>query len=84
MMRIYFCFIGTTILLIGLQLLSPKLANTKVELSHSHTNNIPSNQSFVASKVKGSQRASLIANTSQGFEPPDNGGPDITRGSGTR
>lgn len=81
-MRTSFCLIGITTLLIGLHLFSPKLVNTAVEPSQ--TNNIPSSQSFVASKVKGSQRLSLIANSSRDFEPPDNGGPDITRGSGTR
>lgn len=81
-MCVYLRFIGIASLLIGLQLFTPKLVETRLGLGQ--INNISSNASFVASSTKGSQKLALTAHSSKVFQPPDRGGPDITRGSGTR
>jgi len=75
-------FTGIAILLIGLQLLSPKILNAKVELGL--PNIISSTPSFVAVNDNSSPTLNQIAQGSSDFDPPDNGGPDNTRGSGTR
>lgn len=78
----YLRLTGITTLLISLQLFSPKLADTQVELNQS--NNILSNQLVAVSNTNGSQRIDLSNQFSKDFNPPDNSGPDNTRGSGTR
>lgn len=68
-------------LLIGLQLFAPKLIDAQGELS-----SLTSSSSAVASSgstFQGSNQANL-SSFSKEFNPPDNGGPDNTRGSGTR
>jgi hypothetical protein len=69
-------------LLVGLQLFAPKLVDAKVEFSFS--NKIAANQSFVASHGNSSQGATVLPQANTDFLPTDNGGPDMTRGSGTR
>lgn len=73
---------GIATLLIGLQLFSSKMVDAKVEIGV--FNNTSSNQSFVTSNTFGSQRLNQVAPSSTDFEAPDNGGPDNTRGCGTR
>jgi hypothetical protein len=73
---------GIATLLIGLQLFSSKMVDAKVEIGV--FNNTSSNQSFVTSNTFGSQRLNQVAPSSTDFEAPDNGGPDTTRGCGTR
>jgi hypothetical protein len=73
---------GIASLLIGLHLFSPKLADTQVELSQ--INNVSPNQLVAVSNTNGSQRIDLSNQFSKDFNPPDNSGPDNTRGSGTR
>lgn len=73
---------GIATLLIGFQLLVPTVCQSKVEFPLSP--NISSKQILIASHEKGSQGLDEIARTSSGFLPQDNGGPDYTRGSGTR
>ena len=73
---------GIASLLIGLHLFSLKLADTRVELSQ--INNVSPNQLVAASNSNGSQRIALSNQFSKDFNPPDNSGPDNTRGSGTR
>ena len=73
---------GIATLLIGSQLLIPIEFYPQVELHFS--NNILSKQIVIAYNEKGSQGLDQIAQTSSGFFPQDNGGPDYTRGSGTR
>ena len=73
---------GIASLLIGLHLFSLKLADTRVELSQ--INNVSPNQLVAASNTNGSQRIDLSNQFSKDFNPPDNSGPDNTRGSGTR
>jgi hypothetical protein len=73
---------GIASLLIGLHLFSLKLADTQVELSQ--INNVSPNQLVAASNTNGSQRIDLSNQFSKDFNPPDNSGPDNTRGSGTR
>jgi len=71
-------------LLIGLQLFAPKLIDAQGELGSLTSSS--SNSSVVASsgsRVQGSNQANL-SSFSKEFDPPDNGGPDNTRGSGTR
>jgi hypothetical protein len=75
-------FASIASLLIGLQLFSPKIVAPKLAIIQS--NNTSSHQSFVASNSNNSQAIPLLANFGDDFEPPDNGGPDYTRGSGTR
>jgi hypothetical protein len=81
-MRIYLRLTSLATLLIGLQLFAPKIVDAKVEFIL--PNKIASNQSFVASNSNNSQRLTPIPQASSDFLPPDNGGPDMTRGSGTR
>jgi hypothetical protein len=81
-MRIYLHLTGIASLLIGLQLLNPKIVVPTVELSQA--NNISSHQSLVISDTTNSQEFNRIAHLGKDFEPRDNGGPDYTRGSGTR
>jgi hypothetical protein len=69
-------------LLISLQLFSLKIFETKVDVSL--PNNISLNQSSITLNSNGSQRLALIAQPNRDFEPIDNGGPENTRGSGTR
>ena len=70
-------------LLIGLQLLSPKMFPTKAEASLLNSSSL--NYSFIASNSKAVQGLNQIEQTSaEDFIPPDNGHPNNTRGSGTR
>ena len=69
-------------LLVGLYLLMPTEFYPKLELNLS--NNISLKQMVVASNDRSSQGLDKIVQTSSGFLPQDNGGPDYTRGSGTR
>ena len=69
-------------LLLGFQLLIPTVFTPQVELNLA--NNISSKQIVIASHEKGSQALDKITQASSGFFPQDNGGPDYTRGSGTR
>ena len=69
-------------LLISFYLLMPTGFHPKLELHL--VNNISSKQMVIASNDKGSQGLDKIAQTRSGFLPQDNGGPDYTRGSGTR
>lgn len=73
---------GIASLLIGLQLLAPKIVIPTVEMSQA--NNISSHQSLVTSATTNSREFNQMAHLSKDFEPRDNGGPDYTRGSGTR
>ncbi len=69
-------------LLIGLQLFSPKMVEAKVETNLS--NNVPANQLLAVANSRVLQRLDETAQAKRKFEPPDNGGPDNTQGSGTR
>jgi hypothetical protein len=71
-------------LLIGLQLFAPKLIDAQGKLSSLDQSS--SNSSVVASSggtSQGLKQANLSSFNGE-FNPPDNGGPDNTRGSGTR
>ncbi len=50
----------------------------------SRPNTISSTPAFIASNNNGSLKLDLMNQSNQLFNPPDNGGPDITQGSGTR
>lgn len=79
------CFRLTSIatLLLGLQLLSPKMLSSQAEFSLLHNNT--SNHLFLASSSIGSRDLAVIEQSYQeDFIPPDNGHPKNTRGSGTR
>jgi hypothetical protein len=70
-------------LLIGLQLLSPKMFPIQAE--HHPLNNNSSNYASLASNSNNSKEFSLIQQSAtEDFTPPDNGYPNNTRGSGTR
>jgi hypothetical protein len=69
-------------LLIGLQLFSPKMVEAKVETNLS--NNVPANQLLAVANSRVLQGLDETAQAKRKFEPPDNGGPDNTQGSGTR
>jgi hypothetical protein len=71
-------------LLIGLQLFAPKLIDAQVKLSSLTSSS--SNSSVVASSESTLQglKQDNLSSFSKEFDPPDNGGPDNTRGSGTR
>ncbi len=78
----YYCFTGIASLLIGLQLIIPTVLPGNAELGL--PNKISSNSSFVTSNSNSSAKLAPINQSMQSFIPPDNGGPDITRGCGTR
>ena len=70
-------------LLIGLQLLIPKVSPTQAE--HHLLNNNSLNHASIASNINNSKEFNLIQqSTREDFTPPDNGHPNNTRGSGTR
>ena len=70
-------------LLLGLQLLNPKILPTQGKFSLLQNN--PSNHLLLASSSIGSRDLALIEQFNQeDFIPPDNGHPQNTRGSGTR
>lgn len=70
-------------LLIGLQLLSPKMFPIQAETSLLNNNSL--NYSFIASNSQAVQGLNQIEPmSSEDFIPPDNGHPNNTRGSGTR
>lgn len=70
-------------LLVGLQLLNPKLLPTKTTLNL--LNNNSSNHAFIASNSNNSGKYTLSGQSRlDDFIPPNNGHPNNTRGSGTR
>lgn len=70
-------------LLLGLQLLSPKMLPIQAEFSLLQNNT--SNHLLLASSSIGLQDLAMIEQSNQeDFTPPDNGHPKNTRGSGTR
>lgn len=81
-MRNCLCFTGILTLFIGWHLFSPKLVHPQGELGT--TNNIPLNHSVIFNNNNGSLKLNQITQEHSGFEPPNNAGPDNTRGSGTR
>jgi hypothetical protein len=81
-MSIYLRLTGIATLLIGLQLLSPKLIQTKVTLNL--LNNNTSDHSFIASSNNLGKDISNGQSRAGDFIPPDYGHPNNTRGSGTR
>ncbi|MCA1993275.1 MAG: hypothetical protein LDL41_14735 [Coleofasciculus sp. S288] len=81
-MRICLRFTGIATLLIGLQLVAPKLVEAKLHANLSNT--ISANQLAIASTGMGSPMLDKLTHPIQEFTPPDNSGPDITQGSGTR
>jgi hypothetical protein len=79
----YLRFTSIATLLIGLQLFSPKMLQTKAELGIPNTNT--QKYSYIASNSYVSQELALGEEiSSEDFTPPDNGHPNNTRGSGTR
>lgn len=81
-MRICLSITGIATVIIGLHLFSPKLSDAKAEFGIPYNN--LSHQSWITSRNNTSKGLELIDGSSQEFEPRDNGGPAITRGSGTR
>lgn len=75
-------FTSIATLIIGLQVLSSTLIDFNREVGISHK--LFSTSSLIASTPKSSSKLSLRHQSNQLFTPPDNGGPDITQGSGTR
>jgi hypothetical protein len=75
-------FTGIATLIIGLQLFSSTLIDMTWEFGFNNT--VSSHSSLVASTSNDSSRVALINPSNHSFNPPDNQGPDITRGSGTR
>ena len=71
-------------LLIGLQLFAPKLIDASGNLSSLTLSS--SNSSVIASSDSTAPtfNQANLTSFSKEFDPPDNGGPDNTRGSGTR
>jgi hypothetical protein len=81
-MRTCFCFTGILSLLIGYHLLSAKLVYPQGEFRT--TTNTSLKHSVVSNKGNGSLKLKQITQANLEFEPQNNAGPDITRGSGTR
>lgn len=75
-------FTSIATLIIGLQVFSSTLIDFHREVGISHK--LFSTSSLIASTAHESSRLSLMNQSNQLFTPPDNGGPDITQGSGTR
>ena len=82
-MSIYHYLTGIATLLIGLQLFSPALvdANVKLGLSHPVASN---SSSSLASAPQNLPNLVLLQASNPSFNPPNNGGPDYSRASGTR
>ncbi|HAJ59136.1 MAG TPA: hypothetical protein DCP31_07645 [Cyanobacteria bacterium UBA8543] len=76
------CLTSVATLLVSLYLLIPTEFYPKLEFPL--VNNISLQQIVIDSNDQGSQGLDKIAQASSGFFPQDNGGPDYTRGSGTR
>lgn len=74
---------GIATLLIGLQLFSPAIvdANVKLGLSHPVASN---SSSSLASHTQDLPSFVRLQAPSPSFNPPNNGGPDYSRASGTR
>ncbi len=81
-MSIYLRLTGVVTLLIGLQLLSPKLIPTKAATNL--LNNNTSNHAFITSSNNLSEYIANGQSNLNDFIPPDYGHPNNTRGSGTR
>ena len=75
-------FTGIATLIIGLQLFNPMLIGVNRDFSLSHK--AASNSSLIASPSKVPSRLAHAKPSKDTFNPPDNQGPDSTRGSGTR
>ncbi|MEW6491779.1 MAG: hypothetical protein AB1589_04410 [Cyanobacteriota bacterium] len=81
-MSICHCLTGIATLLIGLQLFSPAIVDANVKLGLSHP--IASNSSFLTSDTQDLPNLVLLKPSNPSFHPPNNGGPDYSRASGTR
>ncbi len=69
-------------LLIGLQVVSPTLAEAKIQPNFMR--NLSANHLVVALENANSPSLNKMVPSIQAFMPLDNGGPDSTQGSGTR
>ena len=81
-MCIYFRITSIATLLIGLQLFSLKLVDSQGTLDLTNNNSL--NQSLISSNTNSDQKLDTSPLTRSDFQPHVNGGPDNTRGSGTR
>lgn len=81
-MRVYLRFTGIASLLIGLQLFNLKIVAPKAGFNQG--NNILFHQTLMVSNSTSEQGFAQTNQFGSDFEPRDNGGPDNTRGSGTR
>lgn len=70
-------------LLLGLQLLSPKMLPTQAEFSRPH-NNTSNHLLLTSSNIGSRDLLGLEQSYPEEFIPPNNGHPHNTRGSGTR
>lgn len=75
-------FTSIATLIIGLQLFNPMLIGVSRDFSLS--NKAASDASLIASPSKVLLRLAHTQPSNDTFNPPDNQGPDSTRGSGTR
>lgn len=75
-------FTSIATLLIGLQLFNPMLIGVNRDFNIS--NKAASSSSWIASPNKVPSRLARMNPSKDSFNPPDNQGPDTTRGSGTR
>lgn len=73
---------GIATLLLGLQLFTPGIVHATEEASFSI--NMPSNIYWFTPDFQSSQQRVGNQCNHKDYEPPDKGGPDGTRGSGTR
>jgi len=81
-MCIYFRITSIATLLIGLQLFSLKLVDSQVALDLANNDSL--NQSLISSNTNSDQKIDTSSLTRSEFQPHVDGGPDHTRGSGTR
>lgn len=75
-------FTSIATLIIGLQLFNPMLIGVNRDFSLS--NKAASNSVWIASSSKVHSTLAHTKPSNDTFNPPDNQGPDSTRGSGTR
>lgn len=81
-MSTYFRLTSTVVLLVGLQLLTAEVSNATQKLSL--TNDISAQRLMVIDRVEALPVIETSLQADETYNPPKNGGPRTSRGSGTR
>lgn len=81
-MENYLCLTSIATLLLGLHLLGPKLVDASIPANLPTTASL--GQSLVGKNINISKAIESIDGYAIAFQPPDKGGPRISRSAGTR